>query len=208
MNIQTRKVTITAILAALCILLGLTPIGYIPIGPVVMTLMCIPVIIGTVSEGLGTGLILGFVFGVTSLMKALGLTLVPDPFGAWLISTYPLQAVATIFVPRLLIPVTTWLVYRALDRKKQKGFREKLNIGVGAFTGSVTNTVFFLGFLYVLLSPYADALAPRLGTTSQGLLSTIALIGTINGLPEAVVAVILSIPIVMAVKRLQAKNKR
>jgi len=208
MNIQTRKITVTAILAALCILLGLTPVGYIPIGPIVMTLMCIPVIVGTILEGLGTGLVLGFVFGVTSLFKALGLTLVPDAFGAWLLSTYPLQAVMTIFIPRLLIPLTVWLVYRLLDAKKPGGIREKVNIGVSAFTGSITNTIFFLGFLYILLLPYADALAPKLGTTSDGLLSAIAMIGTINGLPEAGVAILLSIPIVVAVKRLKIKNKR
>lgn len=208
MNIQTRKITVTAILAAICILLGLTPLGYIPIGPIVMTLMCIPVIIGTISEGLGTGLVLGFVFGLTSFFKTIGLSLVPDPFGMWILSAYPLQAVITIFIPRLLIPLVIWLVYTLLDRKKPAGFRDKVDIGLSAFLGSITNTVFFLGFLYMLLGPYADALAPKLGTTPDGLLTTIVTIGAINGLPEAGVAILLSIPIVAAIKKLNNKNKK
>jgi uncharacterized membrane protein len=53
--------------------------------------------------------------------------------------------------------------------------------------------------------PNAAALAPQLGTTSEGLLSVIATIGAINGLPEAAVAVILTIPIVFALKRVNRK---
>jgi len=205
MNIKTRKITITAILAALTLLLGLTPIGFIPIPPLTVTLMCIPVIIGTLLEGLSVGLTLGFVFGLTSLCQAIGFTLVPNPFGMWLISNFPLQAVITIFIPRLLIPVVVWSVIKPFSTQ-EKGFKNKFGIGLSAFAGSLANTVFFLGFLYLLMLPNAEALAPNLGTTPEGLLSVIAGIGAMNGLPEAAVAVILTIPIVMAIRKL--KNKK
>ncbi len=201
MKIKTRKITITAILSAICLILGLTPIGYIPIPPVTMTLMCIPVIIGTVLEGFGSGLVLGLVFGITSLCQAIGFTLVPNAFGMWMINSFPLQAIITIFIPRLLIPVIVWLVYNALSNDSQKGLRQKINTGITAFLGSLSNTVFFLGFLYVLMLPNAEALAPNLGTTVEGLFAAIAYIGMINGLPEAALAVILCIPIIAAVKR-------
>lgn len=205
MNIKTRKITISAILAALTLILGLTPIGYIPIPPVTMTLMCIPVIVGTILEGFTVGLILGFVFGLTSLFQAIGFTLVPNAFGMWLINNFPLKAVLTIFIPRLLIPAVVCLIYKAFS-SAQNGAARKIGIGVSAFAGSLTNTVFFLGFLYLLMLPDAAAFAPQLGTTPEGLFTTITTIGAINGLPEAAVAVVLSIPIVWAVRK--TRNKK
>lgn len=205
MNIKTRKITISAILAALTLILGLTPIGYIPIPPVTMTLMCIPVILGTILEGLAVGLVLSLVFGLTSLCQAIGFTLVPNAFGMWLINSFPLQAILTIFIPRLLIPLVVCLVDTAFS-SAQKGAFKKIGVGVSAFAGSLTNTVFFLGFLYLLMLPHAAALAPQLGTTPEGLFGVIATIGAVNGLPEAAVAVILTIPIVWAVRK--TKNQK
>ena len=207
MNTKTRKITITAIMASLTLLLGLTPAGYIPIPPVTMTLMCIPVIIGTILEGLSVGMVLGLVFGVTSLFQAIGFSLVPNPFGMWLLGNYPVQAVATIFIPRLLIPLVVWLVCKAFSGVKT-GKVQATGIGVAAFAGSIANTVFFLGFLYVLMLPNAEALAKVLGTTAQGLFAAIAAIGAINGLPEAAVAVILTLPIVAALRKTRSRKKQ
>ncbi len=206
MNNKTRKLTVTALMAALTLILGLTPVGYIPIPPVVMTLMCIPVIIGTITEGLGSGIVLGFIFGVTSLLKALGVSLVPDLFGTWLMSGYPFVAILIIFVPRLLIPVVTYIVYRLLSRGQETGVRHKVSVGVAAFAGSIANTVLFLGFLYILMMPHADALAGALGVTKPALFGTVAGIGAINGLPEAAVAVLLCVPIIYAVKKVKKKD--
>lgn len=205
MNIKTRRITITAILAALTLLLGVTPIGFIPIPPVTVTLMCIPVIVGVILEGLSVGLFLGFIFGLASLFQAIGFSLVPNPFGMWLITNFPLQAVITIFIPRLLIPVITWLFYKAISRGVN-GLRDKIGIGVSAFFGSITNTVFFLGFLYLLMLPHAEALAPNLGTTAEGLFTAILIIGAINGLPEAAAAIIFTIPIVIAIQATARKK--
>ena len=51
MNKGTRRFIITSLLVAICLLLGLTPVGYIPIPPIEITLLCIPVIIGTIRKG-------------------------------------------------------------------------------------------------------------------------------------------------------------
>ena len=59
MKTKTKNLTLTAILVAVMLLFGFTPIGYIPLGPVQVTLMCLPVIIGTLVLGLRTGFILG-----------------------------------------------------------------------------------------------------------------------------------------------------
>lgn len=57
-----HRFTWTALLAALIILLGVTPIGLIPLGFINVTILCLPVIIGTLLLGLRTGLVLGLVF--------------------------------------------------------------------------------------------------------------------------------------------------
>lgn len=54
-----HRFTWTALLAALIILLGVTPIGLIPLGFINVTILCLPVIIGTLLLGLRTGLVLG-----------------------------------------------------------------------------------------------------------------------------------------------------
>ncbi len=200
---KTRKLTITALLAAICFILGLTPAGYIPIPPVSMTLLCLPVIIGTITEGLGVGLLLSVIFGITSFFKAIGLTMVPDPLGTYVLQISVFKTLIMIFIPRLIIPITTWLVYKAMP--KQTNLGHKVATGVAAFTGSITNTVFFLGALYLLFLPEIDKIAAGFETTPDLLLGVLAGLGAVNGLPEAAVAVILCIPIVWALTK--SKNK-
>ena len=64
------KLALAGVLAAVTFLLGLTPIGIIPIPPANVTLMCLPVIIGTLTTSLGLGMVLGLVFGITSVIRA------------------------------------------------------------------------------------------------------------------------------------------
>ncbi len=216
MNSKTRKLAITSLLAALTFLLGLTLIGYPPnpLLPVFsLTLMCLPVIIGTIVEGLKTGLLLSLVFGITSYLKAIGFTLVPDALGTLLLGINALKTLIVIFIPRLLIPVTTWFVYKAITGESK--IRQRVATGVASFVGSITNTVLFLGAVYLLFLPevgeISGFLAP-LGSivgfeiTTDTLFSVYAFLGAINGLPEAIVAVLLCVPIVWALTK--SKNKR
>lgn len=216
MNRKTRKLAITSLLTALTFLLGLTIIGYPPnpLLPVfTLTLMCLPVIIGTIVEGLKTGLLLSFIFGITSYLKALGFTLVPDTLGTLLLGINAFKTLVVIFVPRLLIPVTTWLVFKAITGDSK--LRQRVATGVAAFVGSITNTVLFLGAVYLLFLPEISEvtgfLAP-MGSivgyeiTANTLFSVYAFLGAINGLPEAIVAVLLCVPIVWALTKYRNKG--
>jgi len=213
---KTRKLAITALLVVLTFVLGLTPVGYFPnpILPVLsLTLMCLPVIIGTITEGLKTGLVLGFVFGLTSFLKALGVTLAPDALGTLILSISVIKTMIVIFIPRLLIPVITWLVYKAIARETKRS--QRFAAGVAAFAGSVTNTVCFLGALYLLFLPQVADIAGSLSgmsavtgfdITANTLFGLYAFLAGVNGLPEAVVAVLLCVPIVWAVQK--QKNEK
>lgn len=59
---KTRKLTTFAMLAAISIILGFTPLGIIPIPPVGATIMHIPVIITAILEGPVLGALMGLVF--------------------------------------------------------------------------------------------------------------------------------------------------
>ncbi len=169
-----RKIVVTAVLSAISVVLFLTPLGYPPpIAGASMTLMHLPVIIGAVLEGPIVGLIVGFLFGLTSLIKAAVAPQGPiDPF-----FVNPLISI----LPRLAIGPIAWLVYRAL--KKRIRVEGLILAGIA---GSLTNTVLVLG---------------SLGLFVVGSLEwfTWALIGTIvvtNGFLEAAVAAVVTLAVV------------
>ena len=65
------EVAVTGIFGALCIVLSVTPFGFIQIGPLALTIMHIPVIAATVLGGLIPGVGVGLVFGISSLIRTL-----------------------------------------------------------------------------------------------------------------------------------------
>jgi uncharacterized membrane protein len=203
MNKGTRQFVVTSLLVAICLLLGLTPVGYIPIPPIEITLLCIPVIIGTITEGLGVGLVLGFFFGLTSFLQ---IFIKPSVLSQLLFAISPLKTIVLVFVPRLLVPVTAWLVYRAINGESK--VRKRVAAGAGALVGSLTNTVLFLAALYLLFLPQIDQLAEAFGTTPQLLAGVMGIIGATNGLPEAVVAVLLCVPVVWALLKMRNRKKQ
>lgn len=204
MKTKTKNLTLTAILVAVMLLFGFTPVGYIPIGPVQVTLMCLPVIIGTMVLGLRTGFILGVVFAVTSLAQLLMGTsvlfnlLVPSLTFGWDLVAILLM----IFVPRLLIGPLTHVVYKAIGPG-----REKLRIGIASAVGSLTNTVLFLGMLYAFFGGQIGSLllggqiSASIAAFNTGAWAFILSIGLLNGLPEAAAAVLVCVPVVRALKK-------
>ena len=51
-SFNVRRMAIIGVLGAISIILGMTPLGFIPVGPTRATIMHIPVIIGAIMEGL------------------------------------------------------------------------------------------------------------------------------------------------------------
>ena len=61
----------TALLGAIIFLLAFTPsLGYIPLGVVNATIIHVPVIIGSLILGPKRGAVLGFLFGLSSMIMA------------------------------------------------------------------------------------------------------------------------------------------
>lgn len=70
MELTTRRLAVVGMLGAISVVLGLTPLGFIPIGPAKATIMHIPVIIGSIIEGPIVGLLIGLIFGGFSMFQA------------------------------------------------------------------------------------------------------------------------------------------
>ena len=67
---RTQKLTLAAFFVAIEILMAVTPIGFIPVGAINITTMHLPVILSGIILGPLYGALMGFVFGLTSMLKA------------------------------------------------------------------------------------------------------------------------------------------
>lgn len=116
---QMRSFVLTALFIALILLLGLTPVGMIPLGFINISLLGVPVVIGTLFLGLKTGLVLGFCFGAVSALSAFGIYGTPSALAGALVAANPFLAALMCFVPRLLIPVFCHVVFKSFSRREK-----------------------------------------------------------------------------------------
>ncbi len=133
-----------ALFFALMVVLFFTPLGLITLGPLNLTLFFLPVIVGTLVLGLPSGLVLGLCFGVFSAIDAFTS---PSTLAAMTVAVSPFWAVFMCIVPRLLIPINVHLVYRLLSKNGKHG---KTSLAIASAAGTVTNTVFYLGTMYLI----------------------------------------------------------
>lgn len=137
---KVRQTTLTAVLAAIVILMAFTPLGYLRVGPVSITFLVIPVVIGGMTLGPVRGGFLGAVFGATSLAQCF----MGDPFGAALVSLSPLATAAACFVPRILVGVVAGLLFPALMKRSKNS---AVSFIATAVAGTLTNTILFVGMV-------------------------------------------------------------
>ena len=78
---DVRALTILALMTALVIIFSFTPIGSIPVGPLVITLNIIPIAIAAAALGPAGGAAMGAVFGLLSFLQCLGIG-IPSGMGA------------------------------------------------------------------------------------------------------------------------------
>ncbi len=191
------EMTMTAILAALIILMTFTPIGYIPIGPVKMTLLTLPVMVGSVVLGTRSGLILGSVFGLTSFYTCFGM----DFVGMGLLSINPFLTFVMCFVPRVLCGYLPALIYKAISKNGTK--RTMLAIPVAGASVAIINTVFFLGSMWLF---FGENLSDVVGVAIDNIFALFALFAGTNGLIEIAVNIVVGTaickPLTIAKKRL------
>lgn len=187
---QTLGMVQVALFAALIIILAFTPfLGYIPLGFTRATIIHIPVIIGSLMLGPKKGAFLRFVFGMTSFinntMNPTATSFVFTPFFELGEVHGGIGSVIICFVPRILVGVVPWYVYRGLERISGK---QMLSLAAAGIAGALTNTLLVMNLIYVFFrTAYAAANNVAEGAVYTFILSIIGM----NGVPEAVVSAVL-----------------
>lgn len=196
MRSSTKQLVYTALFSAIILILNFTPIGYIQLPIIKATIIHVPVIIGAILLGPKIGAGLGFVFGLTSLYNN---TFVPtvlsfafSPFiplpgtnrGSWV-------SLIITFLPRTLVGILPYYTCRLLNTLLN-GRNKTLSFGISAIVGSMTNTILVMHLIYFLFrNAYGEAYALSINAVYRTILTIIFT----NGIPEAILAVIITVAV-------------
>lgn len=138
---RTQKLTRIAVLAAITLIFVMTPLGYIPINPLItVTIMVTPVVIGGMLYGYSAGILLSLIFGISSFMRA-----PTEPIGQIMLAQSAILTFAACVIPRLLIGLFAGAMNKVLT--SFENLRRIWFYALAGFVGSLINTVLFLGFI-------------------------------------------------------------
>lgn len=206
---DTRWMVSVALMAAIVIVLANTPLGMIQLPIIKATTVHIPVIIGAILLGPLAGGILGFVFGVCSLISnTMAPTLLSFAFSPFLSTTGLSGATKSIWISvgcRILIGVAAgwlWILLQQWNMNR-KGL-QIIALAVTGFVGSMVNTITVMGSIYILFAQqYAEAKDVAVTAVWGLIMGTV----TASGIPEAIAAAILVAIITKVLLRTRLVNK-
>lgn len=141
---RNRMLAGTAALSALTVIFSFTRLGMIPwFSGASITICHIPAILAAILFGLPSGLIVGGVFGVSSLILA-----ATQGTGLDVFFVNPLVSV----LPRLILPVVVYLLNSLFLKISEKNAKFPYLVGVGitAFLGTMFHSFFVLSMLAIL----------------------------------------------------------
>ena len=179
--------TLAAFFIAIQVIMTLTPVGYIPLGPINVTTMHIPVILSGIFLGSKYGALTGFVFGLTSMLRA---TFVPG-ITSFLFSPFisvggvhgNFWSLLIVFGPRIFLGWFSGRLFRMI-RKKTGNIPA---CAISAAVNTMIHTLLVMGMIWIFFGePYAKAVgvAPEaLGTVILGVITS-------NGIMETILAAI------------------
>ena len=178
-----------ALMAAIVILLANTPLGMIQLPIIKATTVHIPVIIGAALLGPAAGAFLGGVFGICSLISnTQAPTLLSFAFSPFLSTTGFAGVVKALWISigcRVMIGVAAGWLYRFLKNQRVPA---AISLPITGFVGSMTNTVFVMGSIYLLFAKqYAEVKNVGMEAVFGLVMGTV----TASGIPEAIAAAVL-----------------
>lgn len=200
---DTRWLVSVALMSAIVILLANTPLGMIQLPVIKATTVHIPVIIGAILLGPAAGAILGGVFGICSLISnTTAPTLLSFAFSPFLSTTGLVGVVKALWISigcRIMIGVLAGWLWILLKKIKLNSYAALVVTG---FLGSMVNTVFVMGSIYILFAQqYAQAKDVALTAVFGLIMGTV----TASGIPEAIAAAILVTIITKALLKVVGK---
>lgn len=201
---KTYQMVLTALFTAIIIMMAFVPyVGYINLVVIKATLIHVPVIIGSIMLGPKKGGFLGFVFGCTSLINN---TFNPSLLSFAFSPFYSLGeiggnfwSIIICFVPRILVGVVPYFVYVGIRKLfKEKGAGDWIALPVAGVVGALTNTLLVMNLIYFC---FCDEFAAAKQIAADAVYGAILGIIAANGIPEAIVAAVLTTAVCKALKR-------
>ncbi len=205
---KTFNMVLTGLFMAIIIIMATVPnIGYINLILIKVTMVHVPVIIGSIVLGPKLGAVLGATFGITSLIN--------NTFNPSLLSFAfsPFYQVGNIggngwsvviaLLPRILVGVVPYFVYRfwvkILPGKKVRG---AVSLAVAGISGALTNTILVMSMIYVC---FREEFAAAKDIAVEAVYDVILGIVATNGVPEAIVGAVLTMLVGSALLRVTRK---
>ena len=206
---NTKKTNIrwmvsVALMAAIVVVLANTPLGMIQLPVIKATTVHIPVIIGAILLGPKAGAILGFVFGVCSLISnTMAPSLLSFAFSPFMSTTGIPGALKAIWISvgcRVLIGLAAgwlWMLFKKIR------WNQIISLAITGFVGSMVNTVTVMGSIYLLFAKqYAEAKDVAVTAVWGLIMGTV----TASGIPEAIAAAIIVAVVAKVLLKVFAKS--
>jgi len=200
-----------SVLLAIEAIFCFTPLGSIPVGPIVATTAMIPVIITSFLLGTPAGSAMGFFAGLFSFIV---MTFVnPGPMSLFFTPFFSFgelqgnfMSLIICFVPRILVGTVTGVCYKFFSFifAKKEHTKNIFAYGVAAALGSFINTVLVLGGIYVFFS---DMFAQAFEMASNLVFGVIMGIVLTNGVPELILSGIVGYLVCRPLKSIFEKRK-
>lgn len=197
---KIRKMTSMAILIGLIILLSFTPLGYIRIGVLEMTILVIPVAVGAILLGPVAGLILGLTFGLSSFFQCFGFS----AFGTTLMGINPLLTFIVCVIPRTFMGYLAGLIHYGLNKTK---CNKSVTHIISNVSAALLNTILFMSLLCICFyhTEYIQTMVRDLNVSN--VLHFIVLFVGINGLVEALISIFVGSAITLSLNKALSINK-
>ena len=211
MNSQKKRIqqlTLAAFFVAIEVIMAITPIGYIPVGALSITTMHLPVVLAGVLIGPGFGAGIGFVFGMTSFLRATfqpGITsFVFTPFVQIGNMHGNFFSLLIAFGPRILLGWSSGMMYRIIVKKTKN---QTLSAILSATINTMIHTLLVLGGIWVFFAqPYADALSITTAALATAFIATITTNGILETIVAGVITPVLTKALSSTVERMGLKN--
>ena len=200
---KTRKMVLLALFGCIEVILMVTPLGYIPIGPLRATTLHIPVILAGVLMGPAAAAVIGLIFGISSVvintMTPTVTSFVFSPFysigefhGSW-------ASLLIAIAPRVLLGVIAGCLFERLNKRKMQ-----LNgcLTVSAMISTFVHTsLVMLGIYVFFAAPYASVKGVTVSALSTMLLTIVLTNGVLEMILAAMIVTAVGRVLLPAIKR-------
>ncbi|MET3557819.1 putative membrane protein [Streptococcus rupicaprae] len=185
---SSRLAVITMFFATMLVLHLITSLIFnvLPL-PIKPTIIHIPVIVASIVYGPKIGLTLGFLMGIISVIHNTIFQIPTSYLFSPFVQGGNAYSLIIALVPRTLIGITPYFIYKL--------FKNRTGLVLSGALGSMTNTIFVLGGIFILFAQvYSGDIKAMLATVFGA-----------NALAEMVISAILTTAIVPVLLKLKAR---